>query len=154
MLKFVLSHGMILKRTHRILKFVQSKWLKPYIELNTNQRNKPNTNTFDRNLFKLMSNSICGKSIENVRDRVDIVLRTEWHGRHGAKHDIVSPRLKKCTVFSENFVAIEMQKTLVYMDKPVFIGFTVLEESKLKMYSFHYDEMLKRFENDVGIYRY
>lgn len=144
MLKFVLSHGLKLTKVHRILKFVQSPWLKPYINLNTNERNK-STNEFSKNLFKLMSNCIYGKTMENIRDRVNIVLRTQWGGKYGVRTLIVNPRFKKCTIFTKNLVAIEMQKTSVQMMKPIIIGFTVLEISKLKMYDFHYNQMLPTF---------
>lgn len=147
MLKFVLSHGLILRKVHRILKFRQSPWLKSYIELNTLERSRA-TNEFTRNLFKLMSNCIYGKTMENVRDRVDILLRTEWTGRHGVRKLIVDPRFKKCNIFSESLVAIELHKTVVQMMKPIIVGFTVLEVSKLKMYQFHYDYMLPKFGSD------
>lgn len=144
MLKFVLSHGLILRKVHRILEFVQSTWIKPYIELNTIERSRPDANDFSKNLFKLMSNCIYGKTMENVRERVDIVLRTKWNGRYGARKLIINPRFKKAVIFTKSLVAIELQKTSVQMVKPIIVGFSVLEISKLKMYEFHYDQMIPK----------
>lgn len=150
MLKFALSHGLILRKVHRILRFRQSPWIKPYIDLNTIERSRAK-NEFSRNLFKLMSNCIYGKTMENVRDRVNIYLRTKWTGRTGVRSLIVDPKFKKCTIFSENLVAIELQKTSVHMIKPLIVGFAVLEVSKLKMYSFHYDYMLPKFGDNLTL---
>lgn len=144
MLKTAVSHGLILRKVHRILKFRQSQWIKPYIDLNTNERTKAQ-NEFTRNLFKLMSNCIYGKTMENVRDRADIYLRSKWTGRYGVRSLIINPRFKKCTIFSEKLAAVELQRTVVRLVKPLIVGFTVLEVSKLKMYSFHYDYMLPKF---------
>lgn len=144
MLKLVLSHGLKLHRVHRILKFEQKPWLEPYVLLNTNERKKA-TNEFDKNFFKLMSNAIYGKSMENVRNHVDVKLRTEWDGRYGAKNLIVKPNFKRRVIFNENLVAIEMFRTNVLMSKPIIVGMCILEISKLCMYEFHYNFMMRKF---------
>lgn len=73
MLKLALQHGLVLKKVHLVLQFEQSPWLKSYIMLNTEMRAKAN-NDFEKNLYKLLNNAIFGKSMENVRSRVDIRL--------------------------------------------------------------------------------
>lgn len=146
-LKFVLSNGMRLKRLGRILMFRQSEWLKPYILLNTNERTKAR-NEFEKNFFKLMSNAVYGKTLENVREHVDVKLRNSWSGRYGAKNLIVKPNFKKRVVFNENLVAIEMLRTNVFIAKPIIVGVCVLEISKLCMYDFHYNFMLKEFSHE------
>lgn len=150
MLKFAVSHGLLLRKVHRILRFRQSPWIKPYIDLNTNERIRAQ-NEFTRNLFKLMSNCIYGKTMENVRDRVNIYLRTKWTGRSGVRSLVANPKFKKCTIFSENLAAVELQKTAVSMLKPLIVGFTVLEVSKLKMYTFHYDYILPKFGDNLKL---
>lgn len=145
MLKLILSHGLKLKQAHRILKFHQKPWLKSYIMYNTNERTKA-TNDFEKNFFKLMSNAIYGKTMENVRNHVDVNLITEWNGRYGAKNLIVKPNFKKRVVFNEKLVAIEMFHTNVLMSKPIIVGMSVLEISKLCMYEYHYDFMLRQYD--------
>lgn len=149
-LKYILIQGLRLKKVHRIIQFKQIPWLKPYIELNTLERIK-SKNEFQKNLFKLMSNAIYGKSMENVRDRVNIKLKNKWDGKDGVKVLIARPNFKKRTIFNENLVAIELEKTEIFMNKPVIIGAAILEISKLKMYEFHYDQMKKEFRNNCNI---
>lgn len=144
-LKLVLQNGMRLKKLGRVLKFRQSDWLKPYIILNTNERTKA-TNEFEKNFFKLMSNAIYGKTLENVRERVDIKLRNMWLGRYGVKNLIVKPNFKKRVIFNENLIAIEMLRTNICISKPIIVGVCVLEISKLCMYDFHYNFILKKFD--------
>lgn len=143
-LKLILLQGLKLQKVHRILKFEQKPWLKPYIVLNTNERTKA-TNKFEKNFFKLMSNAIYGKTMENVRNHVDIKLKTEWHGRYGAKSLIVKPNFKRRVIFNEELVAIEMFRTNVLMSKPIIVGMSVLEVSKLCMYEFHYNFMMSKY---------
>lgn len=150
MLKFVLSQGLILTKVHRVLKFRQSMWLRPYILLNTVQRTRA-TNDFEKNLYKLMSNAVYGKTMENLRNRVDIKLRTKWQGRYGAAQLIAQPNFKRRKIFDENLVAIEMLKTIIKMNKPIVIGMSVLDISKVIMYDFHYNYMKKKYEENVEI---
>ena len=74
-LKQVLKHGLKLKKVHRIIEFNQEAWLKPYIDMNTELR-KLARNDFEKDLFKLMNNSVFGKAIENIRKNRDIKLVT------------------------------------------------------------------------------
>lgn len=150
MLKFVLKQGLVLKKVHRVLKFNQAPWLEPYILLNTQQRTIA-TNDFEKNLYKLMSNAVYGKTMENVRSRVDIKIKSAWHGRYGAAQLIARPNFKKRTIFSENCVAIEMEKTSIKMDKPIAIGMCVLDISKVVMCEFHYDHMKQKYHENVEI---
>lgn len=150
MLKFVLQQGLVLKKIHRALKFNQSKWLKPYIALNTDQRTIA-TNDFEKNLYKLMSNAVYGKTMENMRTRVDIKLKTYWHGRYGAAELIAKPHFKRVKIFDENLVAIEMSQSELNMNKPVVIGMSVLDISKVVMCDFHYNYMKPKYGENVEV---
>lgn len=150
MLKFVVRQGLVLKKIHRVLQFNQSAWLKPYIDLNTRQRTMA-TNEFEKNLYKLMSNAVYGKTMENVRARVDIKLKNKWNGRYGARTLIAKPNFKRSKIFSDDLVAIEMSKVEIKMYKPIIIGMAVLDISKLKMCDFHYNYMKSKYSGNCQV---
>lgn len=144
MLKLALQHGIELKKVHRILRFKQSTWLKPYIDLNTELRKKA-ANKFESDFYKLLNNIIFGKTMEDVRSRIDLKLINKWNGRCGARMLIARPNFKRCTIFDDELVAIELQKTNVDMDKPIAVGMTILDVSKITMYSFLYDFLKPKY---------
>ncbi|XP_077260546.1 uncharacterized protein LOC143896520 [Temnothorax americanus] len=99
--------GLRLTRVRRVLRFTQSPRLRGYIELNTTFRTRA-SNEFERNMYKLMYNAVFGKTMENVRDHVDVRLVTRWDGRYGAEAMIARPNFHSRSVFLENLVAIEL----------------------------------------------
>lgn len=149
-LKQAISHGLILKKVHRILKFKQKAWLKPYIDLNIQKRIEA-TNDFDKGLFKLMSNAVFGKTIENVRKHVNIKLVSKWSGRFGARNLIMQPNFKSRTIFNKNLAAIEMYKTEINLNKPIVVGMAILDISKTHMYDFHYNFMKANFKKQIEL---
>lgn len=150
MLKFVLRQGLVLKKIHRIIKFHQQKWLEPYIQLNTYHRTHA-TNEFEKNLYKLMTNAVYGKTMENLRTRVDIKLKSCWSGRYGAAELIAKPNFVRRKIFDENLIAIEMSKTTIKMTKPIVIGMSVLDISKIVMCDYHYNYMKLRYGDNAKI---
>lgn len=147
-LKQYLKMGLKLTKIHRILKFRQSTWLKKYIDLNTELRKKA-VSDFEKDFFKLMNNSVFGKTMENVEKRVNVKLLTHWENRGkslGVQDWIAKPEFSSLSVFSENLVAVQLQKTKVCYDKPIYLGFSILDISKTLMYEFHYEYMLTKFE--------
>jgi hypothetical protein len=134
-LKQCLSLGLRLTKVHRGVKFVEEPWLKKYIQLNTDLRTKGTTD-FEKNFFKLMNNSVFGKTMENVRNRVDIRLindEKKWN-KLAQKHNF-----KSATIFSENLVAVHMKRTSVKLSKSIYLEMSILDLSKTLMYDFHYE---------------
>ena len=109
--------GLKLIHIHRGIKFKESPWLKSYIALNTDLRTKAK-NDFEKDFFKLMNNSVFGKTMENIRNRVDIKLVTD---KNKAEKLAAKPNFNHCNIFSKDLIAIHMKKTELTFNKPVNI---------------------------------
>lgn len=140
-LKFYIELGCIVSKVHRVLQFKQSKWLEPYIKFNTVMRAKAK-NDFEKDFFKLMNNSVYGKTMENVRNHIDAKLCTT---EKQLKKKISNPRFKDRKIFDENMAIVEFHKKEVKLNKPIYVGFSVLELSKVKMMDFHYNYIQKKY---------
>ena len=134
-LKQVLSHGLILKRAHRVIQFNQEAWLKPYIDINTKLRTEAKSD-IENNFFKLMNNSIFGKTMENVRKNREIKSVTKEEKRMKL---VSEPNYHTTKHFLKNLLAIKMKNTKVKMNKAVYLGMSILDISKTLMYEFWYD---------------
>ena len=146
-LKQALNHGLKLKKIHRIIEFNQEAWLKPYIGMNTELR-KAAINDFEKGLFKLMNNSVFGKTMKNIRKHRDIKLVTTDKKRSKL---VSEPNCHTINLISEDLSIIEMKKTKVRMNKPIYLGLSILEISKILMYEFWYDYMKPKYNNNVKL---
>ena len=140
-LRQYLEMGMILTAVHRGISFNQSPWMEPYIRKNTELR-KSATNSFEKDFFKLMNNSVFGKTIENIRKRQNIKLVEK---RDLALKLSSRPNFERATIFDPNLVAIHMKQTEIYFNKPVYAGQAILDLSKTLMYDFHYNYIRKKY---------
>lgn len=140
-----LKHGLILKKIHRVIQFRQAPWLEKYINYNTEMRKK-SINDFDKDFFKLMNNAISGKTMENIRKYRDIKLVSKWDGKGGARKLIAKTNFKKLLILTETLVSIEMNKTKILFNKPIYLGMAILDLSKWLMYDFHYNYSIPTFE--------
>ena len=143
-LQLYLDLGLKIKKIHRILEFDQKPWMKSYIEFNTELRKKAN-NPFEKDFFKLMNNSVFGKTMENIRNRVDIKLI-----KNKKKAIEVTRKLNynTWTWFSKKLVAIHMNRIKLYFNKPIYICMSILDISKTLIYDFHYNYMIPKFKNN------
>ena len=134
-LKMYLEMGLKLTKIHRGITFEESCFMKSYIDLNTNMRTKGTTD-FEKDFYKLMNNSVFGKTMENVRNRVNVKLVTNEKALNKL---VKKPNYKRVSEFHENLVAVHMEKTTVKLDKPIYLGMSILDLSKTLMYRFHYE---------------
>ena len=116
-LQQALQHGLKLKKVHKVIEFEQKAWLKKYIDKNTRVDDKQAKNDFEKDFFKLMNNSVFGKTMENVRRHRDIKLVTTDLKR---KKLASAPNYNSTCIFDESLIAIEMRKINVKMRKPVY----------------------------------
>ena len=148
--KYVLHHknlqsylnlGLKLKRVHRVLEFNQSPWLKQYIDFNTQKRTNAK-NSFEKDFFKLMNNSVFGKTMENIRKRVDVRLVTSKEKllKLASKPTYVSSK-----IFNENLVAVHKIKETLTLNRPAYVGMCILDLSKTLMYDFHYNYIKNKY---------
>ena len=146
-LKQALNHGLVLKNVYRVIEFRQEAWLKPYADMNTKLRTEAK-NDFEKDFFKLMNNSVFGKTMENVRNHRDIKLVTTDERRNKL---VSEPNYHKTKYFSENLLAIEMRKTKIKMNKPVYLGQAILDIRKTLMYEFEYDYIKRKYQEKARL---
>ena len=121
---------MILTKIHRAIKFSQAPWLKQYITYNTEKRKEANS-SFEKDFFKLLNKSVYGKTIENLRKRRNVeLINTEIQ----AEKLVSSPMFQNFKLFLEDLVAMERIKQSILMNRSTYVGFTILELSKVLMY--------------------
>ena len=140
-LQFYLSKGLKLTKIHCAVEFSQSSWLAEYIHFNTQKRAKAK-NAFEKDFFKLANNAVFGKTMENLRKRCNIQLVTDPNKmlRLASRPTYVSHK-----IFHENLVAVHYQQTKLLMNKPLYVGMCIVELSKLLMYDFHYNYILRKY---------
>ena len=144
-LKQALNHGLKLKKVHRIIEFNQEGWLKPYIDM-SNELRTLSKNDFEKDFFKLMNNAVFGKTMENIRKHRDIKLVTTDKRRSKL---VSESNYHTMNYISEDLSIIEMNKTKVKMNKPMYLGLSILGISKLLIYEFWYDYMKPKYGDNI-----
>jgi ssDNA-binding Zn-finger/Zn-ribbon topoisomerase 1 len=140
-LQYYLSKGLLLTKIHRVLKFRQSEWLKPYIDFNTTERTK-SKNDFEKDMYKLMNNAVFGKTMENMRERVDIQLISD---EEKYLKIVAKPQFADQKIYSKDLIAVKQIKRKIELNKPIYVGVAVLDLSKLHMFKFHYDYIKPKY---------
>ena len=139
--------GMKLKKIHRGIKFIECDFLKPYIDKNTNLRTQAKNN-FEKDFFKLMNNSVFGKTMENIRNRVNVKLVNTGEQ---FKKLTAKPNYESRKIFNENLISVHMKKTSLTMNKPVYLGMSILDLSKIIMFDFHYQYIKPKYGNKAKL---
>ena len=146
-LKLYVELGLEVSEIHIGLKFIQEPVIKNYIEFNSNRRAQAQ-NTFDSNYYKLLSNSLFGKTIERPENRQRVVLSSD-----PKKHQKIvgNPCFKTSKIINEDLVASTLGYPAVKVKKPFYMGMTILELAKVHMYNFHYNVMKKKFKDKLQL---
>ncbi len=147
-LKLYLELGMRVTKIHSGMTFDQRPWMKPYIDFCMQQRKECGKNAFKKDYFKLLCNSVYGKTMEDVRNHISCKIVTTQKQKDKW---INSPRCKTWTIWGESYMMIELAKNEVVLNKPVQVGCTVLDISKVHMYDFHYNHILKKYGNKAKL---
>ena len=143
-----LKHGLVLEKIHRAIEFNQSDWMKGYIDFNTLLRTQAR-NDFEKDFYKLMNNSVFGKTMKSVRKHRNIKLVTS---KEAYLKTVMKPNFKSGVFFGENLMGCEMGKIKVVMNKPVYLGKEILDLSKIiGMYEFHYDYMIPNYGKKLDL---
>ena len=136
---------MKLTKIHMVLKSKQSDWVKKYIDFNTEKR-KNAANSFEKSFFKLMIDSVYGKTLENLPKIISVRLVNN-------EKDFLKytrrPTHVTHKIFDKNYAAIHEIKPVLTLNKPIYVGFTVLELSKWLMYDFHYNFIKRHFDAEL-----
>jgi len=138
---------MKLTKIHRVLEFDQSPWMARYVEFNTARRQDAKSD-FEKDFYKLMVNAVFGKTMENLRNRVNVKLVTD---DKQAKKLIAKPSCQMFKAINEDLTLVKLMKPNLLQNKPIFVGFSILELSKVHMYNFHYQEMLAKFNGKARL---
>ena len=142
-LKLYLRLGLKLKKVHHVLEFNKSQWLNPYVKFNTKKRIDAERN--GEALYQLMNNTVYGKTMENLRNRIDVKLVSN-------KKDYIKWTSKSCSMsqrISDNdIVAIRKSKVTLTLKKPAYVGMCILDLSKVLMYKFDHDYIKNRYGNN------
>ena len=133
--------GLKLAKIHPVLKFNQSSWLKEYINFNT-QKLTNAKNLLEKDLFKLMNNTIFRKTMENVRKRIDVRIVTDekQHVKLASKPTYVSSK-----IFNKNLVAVHKITEALTLNRPAYVGLCILDLSKTLMYDFHHNCIKQKY---------
>ena len=146
-LKQAVDAGLILTKIHRVIEFNQKPWMKDFIDFNINKR-KESKNEFEKGFFKIMCNATYGRTLMNLRKRQNISLINDAT----KLNDLVKkPNFISLKIFNENLVAVHTIKQKLYMNQPIYVGFSILDLSKYHMYNFHYGFIKNKYGSDAQL---
>ena len=134
---------MKLTKVHRVLAFTQENWMEPFIHFNTEKRKKAKSN-FEKDFFKLMNNSVFGKTMENLRNRVTVEL-VRGDDEKKLRKLTSDPLFAGWRLLGENLFRIHMRKDHILFNRPIYIVMCVLDLSKLLLYDYYYNYLKPKY---------
>ena len=143
-MKQAIDHGLVLEKIHRAIEFKQSAWMREYIDFSTKLRTAAK-NDFKKDFYKLMNNSVFGKTMENICKHRNIKLVND---KEEYLRNVMCPNFKSGTLLGPDPMGCEMGKIKVVMNKPVYLGQAILDLSKTIMYEFHYNYMKRKYRDE------
>ena len=153
-LQLYLSFGMKLKKIHRILEINETPWMEPYIRMNTELRKKSKS-AFEKDFYKLMNSSVFGKTLENLRKRVDIKVVLTYGSpkeKEQIRKIIAKPNYDRAVIFSKELLILHSHKTRLKLNKPVYVGMCVLDLSKHLMYDWYYNTLKQKYGSNCTLF--
>ena len=148
-LQLYMSLGMHLTKVHRALRFEQSPWMEPYIRMKT-ELQKQATSDFEKDLYKLMNNSVFEKTMENLCRRVNVKL-VRSHEEDKLRRLIANPSFPRANIFDDDLAAVQMHKSRLVLNRLIYVGMSVLDLSKNLMYDFYYNQMKAQYGDRVEL---
>ena len=151
--KYILHHAMCIQqglkidRIYKVVKFNQAPFLKQYIEFNS-AHCKVARNTFEEMFFKMMNNAVFGKTMEDVRKRVGVSLA---HTQNRLRQLVNKTSFKRLEIYKEDLVAVENANTKILLNKPIYVGQSILDLSKVIMYNFHFNVIRKKYKSNATL---
>ena len=146
-LQLYVSLGLRVKKIHAGIIFKQGPIMKSYVDFKSEKRAQA-TNKFDTDFYKLLSNSLYGKTIENPEKRSKVKLCSE---SSTYENYIGEPNFKNAKRINSKLVGVEMKYSSIKINKPFYIGMSILDLSKWHMYNFHYNVMKAIFGDRVHL---
>ena len=145
--KQAIDHLLVLEKIHRAIEFKQSAWMREYIDFNTRLRTAAK-NDFEKDFYKLMNDSVFGKTMENIRKHRNIKL---VNNEEEYLKNVMKPNFKSGTLLGPDLMGCEMGKVRVVMNKPVYLGQAILDLTKTIMYEFHYHYMIPKYGDRLKV---
>ena len=145
-LNFYLRMGMIISKVHKVVSFDQSPWLEKYIDYNTKKRAQADSD-FKKDYHKNLICSFFGKTMEDVRNRIKVEFVKNTDERKILRYQ---SRLDFDGIHKsyKDYDSYTFKSNVIKMEKPIYLGFTILELSKLLMYETYYDKLQEYFGQD------
>ena len=147
LLQLYVTHGMLVEEIHAGIRFTQAPVMRSYVDLNSRKRAAA-TNKFDTDFYKLLSNSLYGKTIENPEKRCQIRL---CNSSVELEKTVSRYNFKRSKIINSHLVGVEMKQPRVKLNKPFYVGMSILDLAKFFMYDFQYNVMKPIFGRRLSL---